>query len=83
MSDRPHYIAGRPWAVCDRCAEVVRHDCLRREWTNLLVCPPCWDPRPAEMTPPRVGPEGLPIRDPRPEPPEVFVEANDVQPEDL
>jgi len=48
-----------------------------------MVCRPCWDPRPEELTPPNVGPEGLPIKDPRPEPPEVFVEANDVQPEDL
>lgn len=67
------YIAGRPKACCERCGFIYRHDQLSKEWTGLMVCSPCWDPRPAEMTPPRVWPEGLPIDRPLPEPPYQFV----------
>lgn len=31
-----------------------------------MVCPPCLDPRPPELDAPNVGPEGLPVTDPRP-----------------
>ncbi len=37
-----------------------------------MVCKPCLDPRPADTRPPRIKPEGLPVKDARPEPPEVF-----------
>ena len=37
------------------------------EWDELIVCPPCCDPRPPEMTPPNVYPEGLAL--PRVSPP--------------
>lgn len=83
MSNRPHYLAGRPWGTCDRCAEVRRRDTLRREWSGLVVCGDCFDPRPPDMNPPRLAPEGLPIRDPRPEPDPVFVEPGDVTEADL
>ncbi len=36
------------------------------EWDNLKVCPPCVDPRPPQMTPPDIYPEGLPFVDARP-----------------
>lgn len=61
------YIPGRPWASCDRCGFKVRHDQLRKEWTSLLVCEPCYDPRPPQLDAPNVYPEGIPIQDPRPE----------------
>lgn len=60
------------WAICDRCGFKVRHHLLRKEWTGLMVCPPCWDPKPAETRPPPVKPEGLPVRNPRPDPEPVF-----------
>ena len=66
------YRSGQPWAICDRCSFKRRHMTLRKEWTGLLVCQECYDPRPADLSPPVVGPEGLPIRDARPDPGDVL-----------
>jgi hypothetical protein len=68
--------------ICDRCGFRVERP-LRREWTNLLVCGPCFDPKPADRTPPRIGPEGLPRKNPRPYPPDVIVGPGDITPDDL
>lgn len=72
-----------PKAVCDRCGFVVAHSRLRKEWTSLLVCPQCFDPRPADTRPPRLRPEGVPIRDARPEPEPIFREPGDNGGDDL
>lgn len=73
-----------PWAICDRCSRRRRHSALRFEWTNLLVCSECWDPRPVHLTPPDIDPyEGGPIRNPRPEPEPWFVTDNEITAEDL
>lgn len=71
------------WAICDRCGFKVRHRKLRKEWTGLLVCRPCWDPRPADTKPPHLRPEGVPIKDARPEPPPIFRDPNDMGGDDL
>jgi hypothetical protein len=71
------------WAICDRCGFKFRHNQLRKEWTGNLVCRPCWDPRPADTKPPKVGPEGLPVRDARPEPEPVFRDPGDMGGDDL
>lgn len=69
---------------CDRCGLIVEpHSKLRKEWTGLLVCPECWDPKPAEMRPPPVKPEGLPVRNARPEPEPVFREEGELGGDDL
>ena len=36
------------------------------EWDKLKVCPPCLDPKPPQMMPPNVYPEGIPFVDARP-----------------
>lgn len=77
------YIAGQPYAICDRCGLRVRHREMRKEWTGLLVCEPCWDPRPAYLDPPNIYPEGMPLANARPEQPDVELGDNDVQPGDL
>lgn len=69
--------------VCDRCGFVVPHSTLRKEWTNLMVCPPCFDRRPPDTRPPRLRPEGLPVRDARPEPEPVFRDEDDLGGDDL
>ena len=71
------------WAICDRCGFKCRHRKLRKEWTGFLVCKKCWDPRPPETKPPFVKPEGLPIRDARPEPPPIFREEGELGGDDL
>lgn len=65
---------GDPWAICDRCGRRRRHRELKREWTQLMVCPECFDPRPVHLDPPKIDArEGMPIKDPRPEQDPVFV----------
>jgi hypothetical protein len=73
----------RAWAICDRCGFKHRHSALRKEWTGLLVCKPCWDPRPPDTKPPKLKPEGLPVRDARPEPTPVFREEGEYGGDDL
>jgi hypothetical protein len=60
------------WGCCDRCAFTYRLRTLHKEWTGLMVCDACFDPRPAELTAPRVFPEGLPVPNARPDPGDVL-----------
>lgn len=39
---------------------------MQTEWDMLKVCPVCLDPRPPQMNPPDVYPEGIPFTDARP-----------------
>lgn len=67
-----------------RCGFVVEpHTKLRKEWTGLRVCKECWDPKPAELRPPPVKPEGLPVRGASPEPEPVFREEGELGGDDL
>lgn len=78
------YLPGEPWLCCDRCGVNGRRSEMAKEWTGFMVHrATCWDPRPPELDPPNVYPEGLPIADARPEPDDVTLGDNDVQPEDL
>lgn len=63
---------GAPWGSCQRCEAKTRLNKLRKEWTGLRVCGPCWDPRPAEMRPPAVKPEGVVLPNASPEPVPVY-----------
>lgn len=76
-------MSSRAWGICDRCGFTVRHSRLRREWTNYLVCPPCFDKRPPDTRPPNLKPEGIPIRDARPEPPIVERDPEELGGDDL
>lgn len=59
------YIAGNAWFICDRCSQRRRRSQMNTEWDGLMVCLPCLDPRPPQMMPPNVYPEGLPFQDSR------------------
>lgn len=48
-----------------------------------MVCGADYDPRPAQLSPPNIYPEGQPLPNARPEPEPVELGDNDVQPEDL
>lgn len=80
----PLYAPGGTWGICDRCGSKQRRQNLAKEWTSLIVCiDTCFDPRPPQLDPPDVYPEGVPLPDIRPRPPNIFVEPGDVTPEDL
>ena len=37
---------GKGWKVtCHRCGFWYPSTEIKKEWTGLLVCPPCWEPR--------------------------------------
>lgn len=62
-----------PKGECQRCGFTRRVNELAKEWTGLRVCrDKCLDPKPAEMKPPRVKPEGLPVRNAAPETEPIF-----------
>lgn len=62
-----NYQDGRPYGQCDRCDRKKRLDELRVDWTGSKVCRKCFDPRPVELTPPKVDPkEGAAIPGARP-----------------
>jgi hypothetical protein len=65
----PGYDAYRPgnaYFICDRCSQRHRRSAMLTEWTGLKVDAKCLDPRPPQMEPPDVYPEGLPFPDARP-----------------
>lgn len=48
-----------PYGSCQRCGFQYDLSQIKTEWTNLKVCPPCFDHRPAQLSPVNVGPEGI------------------------
>lgn len=67
LKTRDNYRPGGTWGVCDRCAFQRRLSTLKVEWTGLKVCTECFDPRPPQLDPPYIGPEGLPVPGARPD----------------
>ncbi len=62
-----------PWGECQRCGFKRRLTALRREYTGLRVCrDTCWDPKPAELKPPKFKPEGVIVPGAAPETEPVF-----------
>lgn len=55
------------YGYCERCNWRCDADDFRKEWSGLRVCPDCFDPRPAQLSPPNVKPEGLPLLNASPE----------------
>ncbi len=60
------YRPGNAFFVCDRCGQRYRRSEMITEWTGLKVDAVCCDPRPPQMDPPSVYPEGQPFYDARP-----------------
>jgi hypothetical protein len=51
---------------------------------RLIVCAPCWDPKPADLTPPHIDPnEGAPHKEIAPEPEDHILEVGEVEADDL
>jgi hypothetical protein len=70
------------YSVCGRCGLKHYRSELKYEWNGLLVCPNCWNPRHPQMDL-LVPPDRLVPDDPRPEPPDLFIEAGSVSWEDM
>jgi hypothetical protein len=77
------YAPGRVWGVCDRCGLKRNVASLRKEWTGLWVCADDFDPRPPQLDPPQIYPEGLPVPNARPEPEDYELDTNEVTRDDL
>ena len=74
--------AGQWNCICDRCGFQFKARQLRTEWTGLRVCRDCWEPRhPQDFVKGKADRQAPPWV--RPEPPEITLGTNDVQPEDL
>lgn len=62
-------------AICKRCGFKKKAYQLRKEWTGLMVCNECWEPRhPQDLT--KAVKESPPLPWTSPEPADVFVETN-------
>lgn len=59
------YRPGGGYFICDRCSQRWRRTFMLTEWTGLKVDAKCLDPRPPQMMPPDVFPEGMPFLDAR------------------
>lgn len=68
-----YYVSGQWNAVCDRCGFEYKSGQLRQEWTGLMVCKGCWEPRhPQTMI--QVPQDESAIPWSRPEPTDVYVD---------
>ncbi len=63
---RNAYKSGDAYYICDRCGQRHRRSGMMTEWDGLKVNKACLDPRPPQMFPPNVYPEGIPFVDARP-----------------
>src|SRR5215472_175561 len=60
------YRPGGAWFICDVCSQRFRRTEMFARWDNLRVDIRCLDPRPPQMKPPDIYPEGIPFTDTRP-----------------
>lgn len=70
-------MAQSPWGSCPRCGFRRRLSSFRKEWSGSRVCSDCFDPKPTDLTPPRIRPEGVPVPNASPEPELVFAKILD------
>jgi hypothetical protein len=70
-------MAGGAWGECPRCGFRRRLRTFRKEWTGERVCKDCFDPKPAELTTPKIRPEGVPLPNAAPETDPVYAKYTD------
>lgn len=68
---------------CERCDFRYPLIRIRTEWSGLRVCPDCFDPRPPELSPPNLKPEGVPLPNAAPEPPDYNLSDNEITESDF
>lgn len=76
------YVPGDHYCYCEVCGFKTRRSQTRRRWDGAIVCAADWEPRHPQDTI-RIRGERQNIRDARPEPANVFLGENEVQPTDL
>ena len=72
---------GTPASICDRCGFKYRLTQLRKEWTGLMVCNPCYD-----IKHPQLAVRGVADRGPYGQTtvgPVVFIEPSSITANDL
>ena len=57
----------RAWGHCDRCGFRYLLKELRQEWSKLMVCPDCWDPKPQDFPPNVRARDPQALHNPRPD----------------
>ena len=63
--------------ICDRCGFKYKDHQLKKEWTGLMVCEPCWESRhPQDFVRARPDQKPLPWTRPRPADIDVGVALN-------
>ncbi len=76
------YKSGDHYVICDVCGFRFYESETRKRWDGLRVCHADWEPRhPQDMV--RARRDRQRVANPRPEAPDVFLEPNDVTPDDL
>ena len=74
----------QPWGECQRCGFKRPLSKIGREWSGLKVCKDtCMDPRPADLSPPKVKAEGVPVPNAAPATEPIFREEGDKGGSDL
>lgn len=81
MAD-PGYVRGDHWVICDVCGFKKRASETRMRWDRLRVCFADWEPR-HDQDSVKARPENQRVSNPRPEGPDVFLNAGDVTEDDL
>lgn len=72
MSYNQHWVASAWSALCDRCGFKYKSFQLRKEWTGLMVCKDCWEPRhPQDLI--KIPKEDVSVPWSRPEQADVFI----------
>lgn len=69
-----NYLLKESWNVeCDRCGQKNKRTNCDKEWTGLLVCKRCWEPKHPWLLPVPVVIDGLPVPDARPRPKSTYI----------
>jgi len=67
-----YFLKGSWNVICDRCGEKYKAGQIRKEWTGLMVCEGCWEPRhPQDFI--RTVPDTMSVPYVRPRPADIFI----------
>jgi len=81
MGHADYWKPGSYNAICDICGFKYKAEELRRRWDGVMCCPEDWEIRhPQDFVRGVKDQRALPWT--RPEPPDVFIEPGDVEPQD-